>query len=146
MVPSLRSDLSQTTLLHYGNLGLRLKINSHWIFSDIAHALCPEQPKSFLQLDERTIDIIDPLVGLSPQLLHIYACATREISEQRPSHDSDLWQTLTGLTQRIPHNEDSSTRENEMLARCADAYLEGAHIYVLCRRHRYAVPLGLSGQ
>lgn len=143
-MPSLRSEFSRQVLLRHGNLGLRLKLHSHWIFSDIAHNLCPGQPRRFLQLDEKDIDIIDPLVGLSPQLLSIYACATLETFEQQPLHTSDLLRDLTQLTQCMPSMEDSSTQENEILKRCADAYFEGAYIYLLCRRQRWASPLKVS--
>ena len=143
-MPSLRSEFSRQILLRHGNLGLRLKLHSHWIFSDMAHTLCPGQPRRFLQLDEKDIDIIDPLVGLSPQLLSIYACATLETFEQQPLHTSDLLRDLTQLTQCMPSMEDSSTQENEILKSCADAYLEGAYIYLLCRRQRWASPLRVS--
>jgi len=143
-VPSLRSELGQQILLYHGNLGLRLKLNSYWIFSDITHTLCPGQPKGFLQMHEEDIDIIDPLVGLSPRLLSIYAYATLETLEQQPLQKSVLLRALTQITQRIPHIEDLSTQENEILKGCADAYLEGAYIYVLCRRQRSVDPLLVS--
>lgn len=140
-MPSLRSELSQITLRRYGNLGLRLKMNSHWIFSDICHALYLDQPRSFLHADEKTLNIIDPLVGLSPQLLHVYASVTWETSQRLPSKTSDLRQNLLKITQRLPRNASLSDQENEYLERCAHAYLEGAHIYLLCRRLRSVVPL-----
>ncbi|CAD6590456.1 MAG: hypothetical protein ASARMPREDX12_004376 [Alectoria sarmentosa] len=48
IVPMLRSDPVQRCLQQHGNLGLRLKLNSHWILSDIAHKLSRGQPASFL--------------------------------------------------------------------------------------------------
>ena len=90
--------------------------------------------------------MIDPLVGLSPQLLGIYAHATLETFEQQPLQTSELLRDLTQLTQRMPSMEDSSTRENEILKSCADAYLEGAYIYLLCRRQKWANPLKVSSK
>ena len=135
-VPLLRSELGAQIMLYHGNLGLRLKMNSHWIFSDIAYSLCSGQPRRFLQLDEMNIDIIDPLVGLSPQLLNIYACITLETFEQQSLQTFNLLRALTQLTQCMPSLKDSSNQEKEILKSCADAYLEGAYIYLLCRRLR----------
>jgi len=135
IVPSLRSDAIQKALLHHGDLGLRLKINSHWIFSDIAYSLCPGQPSSFLSDREESLDDIDPLVGLSPRLLNIYARVTWQLLEpQLPgAHETALLEGLARLRQYLPHLEGLSSREGKILEDCASAYLHGAYIYVLCR-------------
>ena len=143
-VPLLRSEFSRQILLRHGNLGLRLKINSHWIFFDIVNTLCSGQSRRFLKLNEKDIDIIDPLVGLSPQLFSIYTCAILENFEQQSLQNSDLLRALTQLTHCMSSIEDSSTRENEVLKKCADACLEGAYIYLLYRRQRWAIPLIVS--
>ncbi len=136
IVPSLRSNAVQTTLLNHGNLGLRLKMNSHWIFSDIACRLCPGQPSSFLSNGEGSLDEIDPLVGLSPKLLNIYAGVTWQLFKpQLPTtQETALLESLTSVRQHLPHLEGLSSRERKILVDCASAYLHGAYIYVLCRR------------
>jgi len=136
IVPSLRSNAVQMTLLDHGDLGLRLKINSHWIFSDIAFRLCPSQPSSFLSSGEESLDEIDPLVGLSPKLLNIYAHVTWQLLEPRSptTQETAFLEGLTRVSQHLPHLGGLSSREGKILEDCASAYLHGAYIYVLCRR------------
>jgi len=141
VLPSLRSSSGavQTALMKYGNLGLRLKLNSHWIFSDIACSLCPGQPGSFLLKDEQTLDEIDPLVGLSPRLLNIYADVTREsLTAQSIRTQSGLHDRLSEVIQHMPPRlKGLPEPEHKVLEDIAKAYLHGAHIYFLCRHERY---------
>lgn len=139
MVPFLCSNPLQNTLLHHGDLGLRLKINSYWIFSDVAYGLYPEQPGSFLLDSERDLEEIDPLVGLSPSLLNIYASVTRESLglQSRLGEETTLYDRLTRTSQQLPRISSLPDSKNRVLANCASAYLHGAYIYVLCRHQRF---------
>lgn len=148
MVPWLCSDRVQRTLQRYGDLGLRLKINSHWVFSDVACGLYLGQPKSFLSEGEEVLDEIDPLVGLSPRLLNIYANVTGKLAEAK-SHLVDgtgLRDGLQGLRQYIPHLEGLMGRKRTILENVASAYLHGAHLYILCRQERYVSHTPASGK
>lgn len=115
-------------VLKNGDLGLRMRINSHWIFSDIVYDM------SFLPDYKEYLEEIDPLVGLSPNLLTFYAAVTGELLEPKPveAQKVDWYEQLIKVRQHLPDFENLSDRERKILKDCASAYLHRAFIYVLC--------------
>lgn len=122
------------TLLRHKDLRLQLKINSHWIFSDIAHSLCSNQPSTFLLGCEDSSNVIDPLVGLSPRLLNIYVSVTWELLKANTTEVQGpvLHERLTEVNQYMSCLDDLFSWECKILEDCTTAYLHEAYIYVLC--------------
>ena len=87
---------------------------------------------------EDTTDSIDPLVGLSPRLLKLFAeitWATRQRSAAQNLH-TILWQLKQEVSVEIPD------RRQKMLKAVATAYWRTAQIYFLCRYLRSVVIIG----
>lgn len=125
-----------------GTLASASKSTHIWIFSNIAYGFRPGQPNRFLWGDEQNSDEIDPLVGLSPKLLDIYAAVTWELQVIQPVsiQRKGLLERLTGVRQHMSHLMPLSGRKIQILADGASAYLHAAYVYALCRYHRKVLP------
>ena len=139
LVPLLRCERFQIALLEHGDLKLRLKLNSHWIFSDIAYSVHPGPRILFLPQDEELVDEIDPLIGVSPQLLNFIANVTwASCNRQESGSDASPggFEALEGIKQRVPLTVGSPSREWELLEDIAESHWHAAYIYFLCRYQR----------
>ena len=84
-------------------------------------------------------DLIDPLVGLSPQLLGIFAIMPYKTLQNEPlaaGQESELRQALKRVDQKTPKYNDMSSSGAKILNDCARAYSHAAYVYVLCRYER----------
>ena len=134
----LRDPAVQSRLLQHGDLSLCLKINSHWVFSDMVYQLYPGQPEQCFPEKWRNSPVIDPLLGMSPTLFNVFANTTKSAAGNcRDQAARNLFGEAVALKQHCPLNLVLSGYGKKVIEDVAKAYAHAAVIYILCRLERY---------
>lgn len=143
-LPCLRTQTMQTRLLNCGCLSLCMKINSHWIFSDMVYRIDDAtQPEHCLPEEAQDSNQVDSLVGMSPKLLKIFADTTKYVAKRQwtSSGQSPLLHEAQRLQQCYPANSALDGLGRRMMSDIGGAYAQTAIIYILCRLQRYYLSL-----
>lgn len=140
-LPMLRGEPMQFRLLQTNSLSLCLKINSHWVFSDMMTKIYIGQPQHCLPEKYRDSSVVDPLLGMSPKLFNILANTTRNVAQQQQgmTKPQALYDEAHALQQNYPTHSALNDYGKQLMEDVASAYAQTVMIYILCRLHRYAM-------